>query len=179
MGGSLIKTCARGSKPSSSCVVRSLLAGGLQRLESDPQWSLELGVRIGIEGRVNILHRKEASGRFGQKLGPYQIESLIPPEEEGQLTAYCVRIEPRQSTSESYHKLAEELYYVLQGEGWAYLDGVERRLEAGDFLRLPPGTRHRFVTEEQALVMLDIHSPGSRPDRDVYFTDTVPEGFGN
>ena len=26
--------------------------------------------------------------------------------------------------------------------------------------------------------MLDIHTPGSRPDRDVYFVGDVPPGFG-
>ncbi|MEM9158889.1 MAG: hypothetical protein AAGB46_07535, partial [Verrucomicrobiota bacterium] len=61
----------------------------------------------------------------------------------------------------------------------AYLDGVAHWLEVGDFLRLPPGVRHRFATGDEALEMLDIHSPGSRPDRDVYFTGEKPEGFGS
>jgi hypothetical protein len=34
------------------------------------------------------------------------------------------------------------------------------------------------VTEEEELVMLDVHTPGSRPNRDVYFLDDKPEGFG-
>lgn len=111
-------------------------------------------------------------------MGPYQIASLIAPDQEGQFTAYRVRIESGQVTSESYHKLAEEIYYVIEGEGLAILNGEIRPLQTGDFLRLPPGTRHRFETGAEALVMLDIHSPGSRPDRDVYFTDDRPEGFG-
>ena len=88
-----------------------------------------------------------------------------------------MRIEPEQRTNESYHKIAEECYYVIEGSGLAVLDDQEYRLEVGDFLRLPPGTRHRFETGEAALVMLDLHCPGSRPDRDVYFTDEAPEGF--
>ena len=31
----------------------------------------------------------------------------------------------------------------------------------------------------EALDMLDIHTPGSRPDRDVYFVGDVPPGFGD
>ena len=27
--------------------------------------------------------------------------------------------------------------------------------------------------------MLDLHTPGSRPDRDVYFVGEVPPGFGS
>ncbi len=113
-----------------------------------------------------------------QKLGPYEIESLIPLADEGAGTAYRVRIEPHSTTSVSYHKLAEEIYYVLEGSGMAVLNGEHRCLRTGDFLRLPPGTTHGFITEDEPLVMLDIHSPGSRPDRDVYFVGATPPGFG-
>lgn len=126
---------------------------------------------------VKILHQRVSSQRERKTLGPYKIESLISPEEEGRFTAYRVRIEPGQETSESYHKIAEECYYVTGGTGVAVLDDREYSLEPGDFLRLPPGTRHKFVTGDAALEMLDIHSPGSRPDRDVYFTGEAPEGF--
>ena len=114
-----------------------------------------------------------------QKLGPYEIESLIPLEDEGMGTAYRVRIEPHSTTSVSYHKLAEELYFVVSGSGTAILNGQPHQLRTGDFLRLPPGTTHGFITEAEPLVMLDIHSPGSRPDRDVYFQGEVPPGFGH
>jgi mannose-6-phosphate isomerase-like protein (cupin superfamily) len=90
---------------------------------------------------------------------------------------YRVRIEPHSTTSVSYHQLAEEYYYVLSGSGTALLNDVAYELKAGDFLRLPPGTTHGFVTTEEALVMLDIHTPGSRPNRDVYFVGEKPEGF--
>ena len=128
---------------------------------------------------MKILRSKKTSDGAVQPLGPYLIESLISKDEEGQFTAYRVRIEPNEETSESYHKIAEEIYYVIAGKGTAFLDDEAFRLEPGDFLRLPPGTRHRFVTEEQPLEMLDIHSPGSRPDRDVYFTGETPKGFSS
>lgn len=112
-----------------------------------------------------------------RRLGPYEIEALIPPAQEGALTAYRVRIEPEQTTSVSYHRIAEELYYVLEGEGMALLDGVPHSLRQGDFLRLPPGTTHGFVTGSSPLVMLDIHAPGSRPDHDVFFVGETPPGF--
>ena len=127
---------------------------------------------------MDILHLAENESSESRELGPYRIESLISPDQEGCFTAYRVRIDARRRTSESYHKIAEELYFVLQGSGIAVLDGEPQELKAGDFLRLPPGTRHRFETGGDALVMLDIHSPGSRPDRDVYFVDERPDGFG-
>ena len=111
------------------------------------------------------------------RLGPYDIATLIAVEDEGAATAYRVRIEPHQRTNVSYHRIAEEFYQVLAGRGTAVLNGVEHPLEVGDFLRLPPSTTHCFITGEEALVMLDIHCPGSRPDRDVYFVGEAPEGF--
>lgn len=112
-----------------------------------------------------------------QKLGPYAIRSLIPESEEMGLTAYRVRIEPEVRTAVSYHRKAEEIYYVLEGGGTAWLDGKAHVLRTGDFLRLPPGTRHAFQTGKTALCLLNLHAPGSRPDRDVYFEGERPPGF--
>ena len=112
-----------------------------------------------------------------ERLGPYQIETLLHPQEEGAGTVYRVRIEPHQRTAVSYHKIAEEYYFVIAGRGVAILDGQPHPLEAGDFLRLPPGCTHGFVTSADALDMLDVHTPGCRPDRDVYFEGAIPEGF--
>ncbi|HSJ03943.1 MAG TPA: cupin domain-containing protein [Verrucomicrobium sp.] len=127
---------------------------------------------------LQILHcTAKSPAAPAQKLGPYEIQALIPREAEGAGTAYRVRIEPHQTTSVSYHKIAEEFYYVLSGRGTAILNGQIYPLETGDFLRLPPGTTHGFVTEAEELVMLDIHTPGSRPDHDVYFVGTTPTGF--
>jgi quercetin dioxygenase-like cupin family protein len=130
-----------------------------------------------MSSELRILHRRASERSDVQQLGPYEIESLIPREDEAAGTAYRVRIEPHQQTSVSYHKLAEEYYYVLSGSGTALLNGQPYELRAGDFLRLPPGTTHGFITRDEPLLMLDIHSPGSRPDRDVYFVGAVPAGF--
>jgi mannose-6-phosphate isomerase-like protein (cupin superfamily) len=125
-----------------------------------------------------IIHRHTPDAARIQYLGPYGIESLIEPEEEASGTAYRVHIAPGQRTAVSYHRVAEEYYFVLSGQGMAILDGVEHTLASGDFLRLPPGTKHGFVTLDEPLEMLNIHTPGSRPDRDVYFVDSeAPEGF--
>lgn len=126
-----------------------------------------------------ILHVSTGAEANVQRLGPYALESLIAEADEGAMTAYRVTIAPGSTTAISHHKIAEELYYVLEGQGTALLDGQECPLKAGDFLRLPPGTKHGFITTSEALVMLDIHSPGSRPDRDVYFDGEPPSGFAD
>ncbi len=130
-----------------------------------------------VSTNLSILHQTQASSGDIAKLGPYEIETLIPRELEGAVTAYRVTIAPNERTNTSYHKIAEELYYVLAGRGTAYLDNIPHPLDAGDVLRLPPGTTHRFETDHESLVMLDIHVPGCRPDRDTYFVDETPSGF--
>ena len=127
---------------------------------------------------LGLVHRHCGDPSRVQRLGPYVLESLIDPQEEGAGTAYRVTIAPHQQTGVSFHRLAEEYYYVLSGRGKAILDGRPYALAAGDFLRLPPGTTHGFVTADEPLEMLDIHTPGSRPDRNVYFVGSPPpEGF--
>lgn len=129
-------------------------------------------------GSFGIIHRSSGHFKEAQCLGPYQLESLISPNEELTATVYRLRIAPRQTTATSFHRIAEEFYFVLSGRGIAVLNNEPYELQAGDFLRLPPGTTHRFITQEEPLEMLNIHCPGSRPDRDVYFVDTPPPGFG-
>ena len=130
-----------------------------------------------MSSELRLLHVGEAGGPR-VKLGPYDIETLIAESDEGAATAYRIRIAPHQRTQVSYHLVAEEFYYVISGNGVALLGGMEQPLRAGDFLRLPPGTMHGFVTTAEELVMLDVHTPGSRTNRDVYFLEGGPEGFG-
>ena len=128
---------------------------------------------------LRVLHVRAGEAAESARLGPYEIETLIPLADEGAATAYRVRIGPHRRTATSYHKLAEELYLVVEGGGTAVLDGAEHPLRTGDFLRLPPGVTHALITGDEPLVMLDIHTPGSRPDRDVYCVGDTPEGFSS
>ena len=112
------------------------------------------------KNELGVIHRRSGDPARGERLGPYVIEALLTEAEEGAGTVYRVRIEPHCRTSVSYHRVAEEYYYVLAGSGTAILNGKEHTLAAGDFLRLPPGTTHGFVTADEALEMLDIHTPG-------------------
>lgn len=111
-------------------------------------------------------------------MGPYQIEPMLDRAEEQRGTVYRVVIGPHNHTATSYHKVAEEYYYVLAGAATAVLDDRPVALAAGDFLRLPPGTRHAFITADSAVEMLNMHVPGCWPDRDTYFpNEPPPAGF--
>lgn len=127
---------------------------------------------------MNVIHRRGADASRREALGPYVIESLIDPDEERAGTVYRVVIGAGTTTSTSYHARAEEYYYVLAGEGTLVLEGRDVPVAAGDFLRLPPGLTHAFVTAAVPLELLNVHTPGCRPDRDTFFVGEVPEGFG-
>lgn len=64
---------------------------------------------------LELIHRRSGEPAHVQTLGPYKIETLLSEAEEGAGTVYRVRIEPHQRTSVSYHRLAEEYYFVLSG----------------------------------------------------------------
>src|SRR5439155_11374345 len=66
-----------------------------------------------------LIHRASGDPGRTERLGPYQIEPLLLPAEAAAGTVYRVRIEPQQRTSISYHKVEEEYYFVLAGQGTA------------------------------------------------------------
>lgn len=117
----------------------------------------------------SILVRRVGEAPPDRSLGSYALEPLIRRDEQGAMTVWHVRIEPGVQSRTSYHPVAEEAYYVLEGSGVAVLDGVEHPLTPGTFLRLPPGTRHAFRAGSDGLVMLDVHAPGCWPDHDTFF----------
>jgi quercetin dioxygenase-like cupin family protein len=68
---------------------------------------------------------------------------------------------------EHYHKLATELYYVLDGEGVVVLDGEEHAVRKGSLVHIPPGVVHGARGRMRVLVtgIPDI------ADEDIYFTE--------
>ena len=52
-----------------------------------------------------------------------------------------------------YHKLATEIYYVLDGEGSVTLDGVEHSLRQGSIVHIAPGVVHAATGRMRVLVV--------------------------
>jgi mannose-6-phosphate isomerase-like protein (cupin superfamily) len=52
---------------------------------------------------------------------------------------------PGQATQRHYHAVAEEVYFVLEGEGEMEIDGDRARVRAGDAVPIAPGTRHQIT----------------------------------
>jgi quercetin dioxygenase-like cupin family protein len=54
---------------------------------------------------------------------------------------------------EHYHRVATELYYVLEGEGMVLLDGVAQPVRKGSLVHIPPGVVHGAVGRMRVLVV--------------------------
>ena len=71
-----------------------------------------------------------------------------------------------------YHKIATELYYVLEGEGVVLLDGVEHKVRKGSIVHIPPGVVHGARGRMRVLV---IGIPDIS-DGDIFFPAEEPAG---
>ncbi len=63
-----------------------------------------------------------------------------------------------QATDRHYHKLSEEIYFLLAGTGTMEIDGEERQVHPGDAILIPPGTYHQ-ITATQDLTFLCACAP--------------------
>ena len=123
---------------------------------------------MGQKKQVVFVEPDEASSF---ELKGIRIDQLLPKEACSQFSAYRVKMKPHQVKKTSYHKVGEELYYVLSGKGLAVLDGKQYVLSQGCFFRVPPNTLHQFITEGDPLDLLNFHSPPVFSDHDTYFED--------
>ena len=50
-----------------------------------------------------------------------------------------------QSTQRHYHRIAEEIYYIVAGSGRMELDGEVADVAPGDAIAIPPGAWHQIT----------------------------------
>jgi mannose-6-phosphate isomerase-like protein (cupin superfamily) len=63
-----------------------------------------------------------------------------------------------QPTERHYHKLSEEFYFILEGQGTMEIDGETRRVSSGDAILIPPNAWHQ-ITSIQTLRFLCCCAP--------------------
>ena len=64
------------------------------------------------------------------------------------------KVMPGQQTAPHYHRLTEEIYYILSGQGLMTLAGEERSVTAGDAIAIPPGAVHTIANVGQEVLTL-------------------------
>lgn len=75
-----------------------------------------------------------------------------------------------QSTRAHFHPRAEEIYYIVRGQGRMNIEGKERMVGPGDAIAIPAGRRHQISqVGGEDLVFLCCCAPGYEPD-DVIFS---------
>ncbi len=125
-----------------------------------------------------LIHRASGDPKRVERLGPYAIESPHRARRRrgGHRSTVCIsaRMPARPLAITASPRNTISCCRRRPGDA---LDGREVVLRPGGFLRLPPGVTHAFITGNEPLELLDIHTPGCRPDRDTYFVGEAPEGF--
>jgi mannose-6-phosphate isomerase-like protein (cupin superfamily) len=73
---------------------------------------------------------------------------------------------PMAHVEDHVHRVQEQIYYVLEGEGMLVLDGVRHVMRAHDYVYVPPGVRHSFTNEGLVpLVFLVVTTPATDDER--------------
>jgi quercetin dioxygenase-like cupin family protein len=101
---------------------------------------------------------KEYPGHFGGALS----KALAAPENTGssRIDFRISRYAPAAYVGEHLHKIQEQVYYVLEGEGVLTLDDDKHLMRPHDYVYVPPGIRHSFTnTGLSGLVFLVITTP--------------------
>ena len=68
------------------------------------------------------------------------------------------------STERHYHKLSEELYYLLEGNGLMEIDGQTRNVGPGDAILIPVGAWHEIQAMEEMRFLCCCSPPYSHED---------------
>jgi len=82
-------------------------------------------------------------GHFGGALS----KALVRPENAGaQLVDYRISIyQPMAHVEMHTHKVQEQIYHVLEGEGMMVMDGKEQVVRKHDVIFMPPGVAHSIT----------------------------------
>ena len=97
-------------------------------------------------------------GHFGGALS----KALVGPTNSGsRLIDFRIsRYAPSAYVAEHVHKVQEQVYYVLEGEGILTLDNESHLMRPHDYVYVPPGVRHSFTNTGLAgLVFIVVTTP--------------------
>ena len=109
-------------------------------------------------GNVVDIPWQEYPGHFGGALS----KPLVRPETcgSGRIDYRISSYQPMAHVAEHVHKVQEQIYHVLDGEGVLTLDGRKVVMRRHDYVYIPPGVRHSFTNEGLSpLVFLVVTSP--------------------
>lgn len=71
---------------------------------------------------------------------------------EAEYASKWLTVQPGQECPNHYHKLIKETFIVMDGDVKMILDGQTLEMKKGHKVTLPPGTWHRFSSENGAVI---------------------------
>lgn len=87
-----------------------------------------------------------------------------------------ITIPPGVTVKKHYHLQSEEVYQIVSGQGWMYLDGDEQLMQSGQAVSIKVGQWHSIRNQEkEPLVMIVTCAPAWTVE-DQVFEEDVPEG---
>ena len=110
-----------------------------------------------VEKMAHVAWR-EYPGHFGGALS----KALVGPQNSGSrlLDFRISRYAPNAYVQEHVHKVQEQVYYVLEGEGILMLGKKRHLMRPHDYVYIPPGVPHSFTnTGTAGLVFLVVTTP--------------------
>ena len=82
-----------------------------------------------------------------------------------------IRHPPGTASQEHYHTEAEEVYYVVEGQGAVCVDGKTRNIGPGDVVVIVPGERHKVWQEGEGDLVLLVTCVPAYSVEEVIFTE--------
>ena len=79
---------------------------------------------------------------------------------------------PGQSTQRHFHRLSEEIYFLLEGTGDMEIDGTTRPVLPGDAILIPPGAWHQITATSPLRFLCCCAPPYSHED--TFFAPDLP-----
>lgn len=101
---------------------------------------------------------QEFPGHFGGALS----KALVGPGNSGsaRIDFRISHYAPNAYVQEHVHKVQEQIYYVLEGNGVLTLDDAQHLMGPHDYVYVPPGVRHGFINSGLVgLVFLVVTTP--------------------
>jgi quercetin dioxygenase-like cupin family protein len=118
-----------------------------------------------VEKMANVAWQ-EFPGHFGGALS----KALVGPGNSGsrRIDFRISRYAPNAYVQEHRHKVQEQIYYVLEGEGVLTLGKDRHLMRPHDYVYVPPGVPHSFTnTGLGGLVFLVVTTPESDEEQPV------------
>ncbi len=76
---------------------------------------------------------------------------------------------PNAATERHYHRLSEEFYFILEGNGTMEIDGESKPVTIGDAILIPPGAWHQITADAQSPLKLLCCCAPPYSHEDTYF----------